>query len=82
MNNKPCPRCGRGVWGTIRIGDAFAMSCKHCFYTGPICPSPCEAIRAWNTRPIEDALNKRVSELEKENAELKNANEQLRAKVE
>lgn len=46
---------------------------KECFiHYNQIEDPPVERLENWNTRPIEDALQARIADLEKENAALKN----------
>ena len=59
---KPCPFCGEmpkvNEWTLKGITD------KRCFCDNEKCPvylSKTIAIDDWNTRPIEDALNKRIA---------------------
>jgi FtsZ-binding cell division protein ZapB len=66
---KPCPFCGsdnlqsrdRLEWSDVR--------CKACLQS--VSSFPCSAENIWNKRPIEDALQARIAELE---AEVKKAN--------
>jgi len=69
---KPCPFCG----GMPKVNDwtLKGITDKRCFCDNEKCPvylSKTIAIDDWNTRPIEDALNDRIAELEAENAALK-----------
>ena len=69
---KPCPFCG----GMPKVNDwtLKGITDKRCFCDNEKCPvylSKTIAIDNWNTRPIEDALNARIAELEGELAELK-----------
>ena len=69
---KPCPFCGKDPnQTTAELGD------RPCFYyecENPKChaaemgwhDTEQEAIDAWNNRPIEDALQARIDELEKQ----------------
>ena len=62
---KPCPFCG----GMPKVNDwtLKGITDKRCFCDNEKCPvylSKTIAIDDWNTRPIEDALNKRIAELE------------------
>ena len=64
---KPCPFCGEipkvNDWTLKGITD------KRCFCDNEKCPvylSKTIAIDDWNTRPIEDALQSRIAELEKD----------------
>ena len=58
---KPCPFCGSA---DIRTEPGINLNyCDKC--------SAEANIEHWNTRPIEDALNKRIAELEAENDILK-----------
>ena len=64
---KPCPFCG----GTSVIldepihEDSYAVICNtKCGAIGPEDEDGEKAIEFWNTRPLEDALLKRVKELE------------------
>lgn len=59
---KPCPFCGKP--GTV-FGGWFGCSNRDCLVeAGRYGDGGHEAIPAWNTRPIEDALNARVAALE------------------
>ena len=62
---KPCPFCG----GMPKVNDwtLKGITDKRCFCDNEKCPvylSKTVAIDDWNTRPIEDALNARIAELE------------------
>ena len=62
---KPCPFCG----GMPKVNDwtLKGITDKRCFCDNEKCPvylSKTIAIDDWNTRPIEDALNARIAELE------------------
>jgi hypothetical protein len=64
---KPCPFCG----GMPKVNDwtLKGITDKRCFCDNEKCPvylSKTIAIDNWNTRPIEDALNARIAELEEE----------------
>jgi len=73
---KPCPFCGKEPNQTsTELGD------RPCFYYECENPKCCaaemgwhdteqEAIDAWNTRPIEDALRKEISQLQADNRSL------------
>jgi len=68
---KPCPFCG----GMPKVNDwtLKGITDKRCFCDNEKCPvylSKTIAIDDWNTRPIEDALNARIAELEAENNRL------------
>lgn len=82
---KPCPFCGKepyvgktGYAGCVN-GDTY-MDDKRIYDT---CPITGEAMtkEQWNSRPIEDALRKRVEELEAENKKLKKENDELEAEA-
>lgn len=69
---KPCPFCGEmpkvNNWTLKGITD------KRCFCDNEKCPvylSKTIAIDDWNTRPIEDALNACIAELERRAARAK-----------
>jgi len=54
---KPCPYCGKP--GKIDCNDDTGWwygYCDMCSYDGPSDLGRSGAIKAWNTRPIEDAL--------------------------
>ena len=77
---KPCPFCG----GMPKVNDwtLKGITDKRCFCDNEKCPvylSKTIAIDDWNTRPIEDALNARIAELE---AELKITDELLKEATE
>ena len=73
---KPCPFCGKEPnQMTAELGD------RPCFYyecENPKCQAAemgwhdteQEAIDAWNTRPIEDALRKEIAQLQADNRSL------------
>lgn len=52
-NLRPCPFCGTDK--TVDVHSIFPDK-NECFLCGATAPN-------WNTRPIEDALNKRIAEL-------------------
>jgi hypothetical protein len=73
---KPCPFCG----GMPKVNDwtLKGITDKRCFCDNEKCPvylSKTIAIDDWNTRPIEDALNARIAELEAHIAALEEAAE-------
>jgi len=84
---KPCPFCGVGVQNTddsdkyprLFYRGGYYVECECCGaylvqtnkYKGP----------GWNTRPIEDALNARIAQLEAELATLKSENVNLSKKM-
>lgn len=55
MDAKPCPFCG-GTW--ILIGMHWSAICVDCGATGPDKEKGGPAGKAWQQRPIEDALTK------------------------
>ena len=61
---KPCPFCGNQAERTL-LGK-YTCSVKKCPGYFVEC-----SLKDWNTRPIEDALNARIAELEAEVAELR-----------
>ena len=76
MNDKlkPCPFCG----SSNTTLDYYEISCPQEIGTLVFC-SDCgsysTSVDRWNTRPIENALEARVAELEAENEKLKAAQE-------
>ena len=60
---KPCPFCGKTQHETDGTDMFNWISCK-CDVVGPGGYHTEDAIRAWNTRPIEDTLRARIAELE------------------
>ena len=67
---KPCPFCGKEntvAGSTERMILGWWYACEDCFENrkGGVHED------RWNTRPIEDALNARIAELEAENAKLR-----------
>ncbi len=71
---KPCPFCGgKNVLSTeLQDGLPFIAYCQ--------CGAENEA-ENWNTRPIEDELQKRIAELESDNDALKTENAELKERI-
>ncbi len=76
---KACPFCGSEA-ARIELDGGFAWGeCMKCgatskvvlFITDTNDVRIAAAVKYWNARPIEDALNKRITELETENARLR-----------
>ena len=67
---KPCPFCG-GV-AQINTWTMHGITESRCFCPNSDCPNSVRtvALATWNARPIEDALNARIAELEEENDRL------------
>ena len=66
---KPCPFCG----SSNTTLDYYEISCPQELGTIVVCNdcgASAKSIVDWNTRPIEDALNARIAELEAENDQL------------
>ena len=63
---KPCPFCGRS--DVIFNQDTDIVHCRWC---GGVYDSLFLCDASWNTRPIEDALNARIAELERRAARAK-----------
>jgi hypothetical protein len=63
---KTCPWCGHEAKAKVVDGETLYNCLNIDCPTGHWTP-----LKAWNTRPIEDALNARIAELEAENAALK-----------
>ena len=62
---KPCPFCG----SSNTTLDYYEISCPQELGTIVVCNdcgASAKSIVDWNTRPIEDALNARIAELEAE----------------
>ena len=79
---KPCPFCGGEAFYIKIMGNyekPHEIYCSKC--NGAITEGRSEkqVVTNWNTRPIEDALNKRIAELE---AELKITDELLKEATE
>jgi ferredoxin len=72
MELKPCSRCNSAseIFSNYFDGEEiFGATCTssgHCLTLDDIYKTEAEAIAAWNTRPIEDALNQRIKELEEQ----------------
>jgi len=66
---KPCPFCG----SSNTTLDYYEISCPQELGTIVVCNdcgASAKSIVDWNTRPIEDALNARIAELEAESDQL------------
>jgi len=48
----------------VMVSDAWRVRCLNCNTEGRMSVIDHSAIIYWNTRPIEDTLNKRIAELE------------------
>ena len=61
MNDKmkPCPLCGEMPTKSFSRDDSYTCSTLGC----PL-DENYFSIRAWNTRPIEDELNRRIAEMQ------------------
>lgn len=78
---KACDRCnGAAKFGVYDCEDRtndFTFFCKDCGFETGYFNTEAEAIAAWNTRPIEDALRQRVKKQESLNLILINGQHQL-----
>ena len=64
---KPCPFCGKeDLYFEVDEEGETNIVCDWCEYKTRIFQTIGDAARWWNTRPIEDALRKRIAELEAE----------------
>ena len=63
---QPCPFCGGDA--QVNTWTMHGITESRCFCPNSDCPNSVRtvALEQWNTRPIEDALNKRIAELEAE----------------
>lgn len=60
---KPCPFCGHEAVATqYVVGGRDLVQCTFCSVKTPATNSRKEAVKSWNSRPIEDALRARLSE--------------------
>ena len=69
---KRCPFCG-GEAKCIEYYGLYHVICCDCYTTGRDCPSIETACKAWNSRPIENELHKKIEKLEAENTRLREA---------
>ena len=69
---KRCPFCG-GEAKCIEYYGLYHVVCCDCYTTGRDCPSIETACKAWNSRPIENELHKKIEKLEAENTRLREA---------
>ena len=60
---KACPLCGSKPIIACDMNEYWVL-CEPCRCSGDMCGSKEEAIKEWNNRPIETALQERVDELE------------------
>lgn len=70
---RPCPFCGETEGMTyVPFHGEYEVRCSSCQSRGPSPRTTSNhSIEAWNTRPIEDALNNRIAELESKNQRLR-----------
>lgn len=72
---KPCPFCGDAEdLSIVRINDSaqyWCIECESCDYNRYIFGTKQEVIKAWNTRPSEDALKAEIERLEEKVARIK-----------
>lgn len=61
---KPCPFCGGDVINVHHGKETYWAMCNGCTSEGAPRGSRAGAAESWNTRPVEDALNARIRELE------------------
>jgi len=78
---KPCPFCGSeaGTYKFILPGEIVWLAyCpnENCHFSHRTA-----SLAAWNARPIEDALNERIAELETERDQAKNELADIRKMV-
>ena len=61
---KQCPFCGSEA--QVNTWTMHGITESRCFCSNSDCPNSVRTVGLdqWNTRPIEDALNKRIAELE------------------
>lgn len=68
---KPCPFCGKTdklekEMFLDLVGWLYRVKCNRCPNTEPIMGSMEDAVKLWNTRPVEDALKAEVERLKEE----------------
>ena len=78
---KHCPFCG-GEAKCIEYHGLYHVVCCDCYTTGRDCPSIETACKAWNARPIENELHEKIEKLERENARLREALNEIKKTVE
>ena len=69
---KPCPFCG-GEAKCIEFYGLYHVICCNCHIAGKDCSTRESAVSAWNSRPIENELHKKIEKLEAENTRLREA---------
>ena len=83
---KPCPLCSSCGCGdppaVYSYLEGYHRGECNCGWEGPTLPTKEEAIAAWNTRPIEDALRAEVAELREELETAERERDEARAEVE
>ena len=67
-NLKSCPFCG-GEAKCIEFYGMYHVICCDCYIAGRDTLTRDKAIESWNSRPIEDALQKELDESREDNAD-------------
>ena len=65
---KPCPFCG-GEAKCIEFYGMYHVICCDCYIAGRDTSTRDKAIESWNSRPIEDDLQKELDEAREDNAD-------------
>ena len=81
-NLKRCPFCG-GEASLVDGSDSGVFAgCSNCCSCTEFFKTKNEALKAWNSRPIEDELHGKIEKLEAENTRLREALTEIKNTVE